>query len=133
MAVYKGREGSISIGVTPGTSLGELRSFEFTTTANLVDASRMGDQWTRDEATQNTWTGSAELWFDDADAGQNLLVVGSRVTVRFFPKGSTVAPTDIIFSGDAVISEVGHKQAHDGLVERTVSLKGYGALIQATI
>ena len=133
MATYKGREGSITIGSSPGTALGELRSFELNVSANLTDASRMGDDWTREESTQNKWTASAELFWDSADAGQNLLVVGSRVTVSFFPQGNGAGATDVVYSGTATVSEVGQKQSHDNLVERSISLTGYGELTEGTI
>lgn len=133
MGTYKGKEGSVTVGATPGTAVGELRSFEVTTTANLVDASRMGDDWTREESTQNSWSGSMEVFWDPTDTGQDLLVVGDRVTLNLFPQGNGVGATDVYLSGIATISEVGHKQSHDNLVERSVSFKGYGALTEGTI
>lgn len=133
MATYKGKNGSVTVGASPGTAVGEVRSFEVTQTANLVDSSRMGDDWTRDESTQNSWSGSLTLWWDHADAGQDLLLIGQRVTLNLFPQGNTVAATDIILSGQATISEIGHSQSHDGLVERTISFRGYGALTEGTI
>jgi hypothetical protein len=133
MATYKGKEGTITVGVSPGTALGELRSFEINTSANLVDASRMGDDWTRDESTQNSWSGSMDVFWDYEDAGQDLLTVGSRVELNLFPQGNGVGATDVVLSGQVTISEIGHKQAHDGLVERSISFKGYGALTEGVI
>ena len=133
MATHKGREGSVTIGATPGTAVGEVRSFELNISANLTDASRMGDEWAREESTQKKWSASIEMFWDLADTGQDLLIVGERVTVNLFPKGNGVGSTDTMYSGTATVSEVGHKQAHDGLIERTVSLTGYGALTESTI
>ena len=135
MATYKGREGSAHVGAAAGTavSIGELRSFELTIGTNTTDASRMGDGWTREESTQNKWTASLELFYDPADAGQIAAVaVGSRITVHLFPQGRT-AGSDVVYSGTATVTEVGHKQAHNGLVERTISLAGYGAITEATV
>ena len=134
MATYKGREGSVSVGAgAGGTPVGELRSFELTISANTTDASRMGDSWTREDSTQNKWTASLELFWDHSDTGQDLLLVGERVQVYLFPQGNSGATTDIVYSGTATVTEVGHKQAHGGLVERTVSLSGYGALTEGTM
>ena len=135
MATYKGREGSISIGTVPagGTVVGELRSFELNISTNLTDASRMGDQWTREESTQNKWTASLEVFWDKADVGQTALPIGTRVTLNLFPQGNGVDATDTMLSGLATVSEIGHKQSHDGLVERTISVTGYGALTESLI
>jgi hypothetical protein len=135
MATFKGREGSVSVGTVPagGVAVGELRSFELTISANTTDASRMGDTWTREESTQNKWSASMELFWDSADAGQDLLLIGERVTLNLFPRGNTGAATDVVYTGVATITEIGHKQAHDGLVERTISVSGYGALTEGTM
>lgn len=133
MAVYKGREGSVQLGAaaSTATAIGEVRSFELTITANTTDASVMGSAWTREEATQNKWSATVEMFWDSGDAQQNALVAGSRVNVHFFPQGKT-AGTDVVYSGSATVTEVGRKQSHDGLVERTVSLAGYGAITEGT-
>ena len=135
MAVYKGREGSVSVGTVPagGTAVGELRSFELTITANTTDASRMGDQWTRDEATQNKWSATLEMFWDSADAGQDMLLIGERVTVNLFPRGNTGATTDVVYTGIGTVTEIGNKQSHDGLIERTISVSGYGAITEGTM
>lgn len=133
MSTYKGKEGSITIGASPGTALGELRSFELTESANLVDVSRMGDDWTRDDSTQKSWSVSFDLWWDPDDAGQALIVAGDRVTLNLFPQGNGAGTDDIILSGLATISEVTQKQSHDNIVELSCSAKGYGALTKGTI
>lgn len=135
MATYKGKEGTVSIGATVGTatSVGELRSFEVETSANLVDVSRMGDAWTRDVSTQKSWRATLEMWWDHADTGQDLLVAGDLITLNLFPQGNGVALTDVYLSGQATIESVSQKQGHDTVIERTVVVKGYGALTEGTV
>ena len=134
MATYKGKEGSVSVGTVPagGVVVGELRSFDLTISANTTDASRMGDAWTREESTQNKWSASLEMFWDSADAGQDALLIGERVTLNLFPRGNTTG-SDVVYTGIATVTEIGQKQAHDGLIERTISVSGYGALTEGTM
>ena len=129
MATYKGREGSMTFGA--GLVVSELRSFELETTANLVDASRMGDAWTREDSTQNSYSGSCSCFWDPADVGQAAATVGSRVAFEMFPRGDTT--TMRVYSGTATIEAVSLKQAHDGLVEAEIKFKGYGTLVIGTV
>jgi hypothetical protein len=128
MATTKGKEGVIKIGTVV---VGEVKSFDLTETANEVDTSTMGTDWTGVDSTQNSWSASISMFWDEGDAGQELLVIGSKVALKLYPEGSTTGLVEK--SGSALITEIGQAQAHDNIVERTVKLKGDGALATAVV
>lgn len=128
MATTKGKEGSISAG---GNVVGELRSFELTETANEVDTSTMGSDWTGVDSTQKSWKVSATMFWDAADTGQTALAVGDKVAVLLYPAGSTTGLTER--SGTALVASVGTAQSHDGIIERTIEMTGDGALTNDTV
>lgn len=128
MTTHKGKEGVVKIGTSV---IGELRSFEVTETANEVDTSTMGSAWTGVDSTQTSWKASATMFWDPVDAGQIPLVVGSKVTVNFYPQGEGTGL--VLQSGSALITSIGRPQAHDNIIERTVEMTGDGALTTTTV
>lgn len=127
MSTFKGREGSVRFA---GNLVGEVTSFDCTISAAMTDSTRMGDYWTKDEAVHQSWEGSLDCFWDPADTGQLAAevgtdIVGSRIAVILYPKGSANASSTI--AGTVTITEIGVKQAHDGLVARSIKYKGYGA------
>lgn len=133
MTTFKGKDGTMSVGATVGTALavGELRSFEIETKSASTEATRMGQDWEVHVPTIKSWSGSAEVWWDHADTGQDALVVGAVVHLNMFPAGNGAPVTDVYLHGDAIIESVSQKQSHDGLVERSVTFKGTGNLVEA--
>lgn len=124
MPVTKGKEGTIQVGATATALVGELRSWEITETANEVDVSRMGDDWTRVDSTQLSWKGSLECFYDSTDAdGQESLEVGEYATITVFPAGSGGN-----WTGQALITEATVKAAHDNIIEKSISFTGNGTL-----
>ena len=124
MPVTKGKEGVIQVGVTPTALVAELRSWEITESANEVDVSRMGDNWTRVDSTQLSWKGSLECFYDATDAdGQKALKVGEYASITVFPAG-----TGGNWTGQALITEATVKSAHDGIIEKSISFTGNGTL-----
>lgn len=123
MATYKGKDGIFRIA---GVIVGECRSFEITESANEVDTSRMGTDWTSVTSTQLSWKASAETWWDPTDAGQGGLVIGSVIAVEFYPRG--VGSSLNRYTGNALITNISRPQSFDGIVEATVEMTGTGAL-----
>ena len=128
MSTHKGKEGVVKIG---SDALIELRSFEVTITANEVDTSTMGSDWTGVDATQNSWSVSANAFFDPADPAIVALVAGTKVAVELYPLGDTTGV--IIQSGNALVTSVGRPQAHDNVIEYNFELTGDGTLTTATV
>lgn len=128
MATYKGKEGSVKIGAD---TIIELRSFEVTVTANEVDTSIMGSDWTGVDSTQSSWKASANGFYDPDDPAVVALAAGAKVAVEFFPLGETTGL--VVQSGIALVTSVGRPQSHDNIIEFNFELTGDGALTTDTV
>jgi hypothetical protein len=127
MATRKGKEGVVKIGTT---IVGEVKSFEIETTANEVDVSTLGSAWTKTNSTQNSWSGTMEMFYDNTDAGQIAIAVGSLVTLNLYYEGSTAGLK--YDTGSALITSISRSQSFDGMVNQTVAFTGNGTLTTAT-
>lgn len=128
MATHKGKEGVVKVGTNV---VGEVKSFEIEITANEVDTSTLGSAWTGTDSTQNSWSGTMEMFYDPADTGQGGVTVGTKVTLALYYEGnSTGLDYD---TGSALITSVSRSQSFDGMVNQTVSFTGDGALTTSTV
>ena len=127
MATHTGSEGTIKVGTTV---VGELRSYTLDQTADTIEDSSMGDTTRTYKAGLKAWSGSASLFFDETDAGQLLLVLGTSVAIKVYPEGSSTG--DKYYSGDAFITGSNISASFDGMVEAEVTFTGTGALALAT-
>lgn len=121
MATIRGCFGKMLAGGTP-TAVGELRSWEYTESAERIDASVMGDctkkfvagaketivRWT-------TWWNLGAGTVPAQDAGQALLTVGSDVALLLHPNGTLAGKPEL--SGTVTITSVGGRAEVDGIVE----------------
>jgi hypothetical protein len=128
MATKKGKEGIVKVG---SDVVGEVKSFELTVTANEVDTSTLGTDWTGTDSTQKSWSGTIEMFYDPDDAGQDGVAVGEKVTLSLYYEGDT---TGLNFdSGSALVTSIARSQSFDGMVEQTFSFTGDGALTTAVV
>ena len=86
MATHTGSEGLIKVS---STTVGELRSYTLEQTSDTIEDSSMGDASRTYKTGLKGFSGSASLFFDEADAGQLLLVVGGEIAIKVFPEGET--------------------------------------------
>ncbi len=86
MATHTGSEGTIKIG---STVLGELRSYTLEQTSDTIEDTSLGDSVRTYKTGLKASSGSASVFFDEADAGQILCTVGSAITLNVFPEGNT--------------------------------------------
>lgn len=128
MAVTKGKDGEIS---AEGSFIGELRSFSLTETSNEVDTSTMGTDWTGVDSTQNSWSGSLDMFWDPIDVGQAEVTVGSKIDVVFYPAGNSTGKQSK--TGSALVTSIESSQGHDNLVTATVSFTGDGVLTTGVV
>lgn len=128
MANFKGKDGTVRAG---GQVVGEVKSWDITETANEVDASKMGSDWTSVQSTQLSWAGSLSLFWDPADTGQLQMGIGTLVTLDLYPRGNTA--TLQRYTGQALITSVGRPQAFNGLVELNVEFTGNGTLTKTVV
>jgi len=125
--VHTGSEGTIKVG---SDVVGELRSYSLETTGATIETSNMGTVARTYKAGLTAWSGTASLFWDELDAGQTALAVGSIITLNVYPEGSTAG--DKYYTGSAVVTAKSISASFDGLVESSISFTGTGALTLST-
>lgn len=129
MATHIGRDGKIKVG---SNAVAEVRSFSIEETGDTVEDTVMTDTARTYLATLTSFTGSADVFWDETDSsGQGALTVGSSVTINFYPEGDQSG--DTYYSGSAIVTGVSRSSSFDGMVEASISLQGSGALTASTV
>jgi len=127
MATHTGSEGTIKVSTTV---VGELRSYTLEQTADTIEDTSMGDSTRTYKSALKGWSGSASLFFDEADAGQLLLVLGTSIALKVYPEGASSG--DKYYYGDAIITGSNISASFDGMVEAEVTFTGTGTLTLGT-
>ena len=127
MATHTGSEGTIKIG---STVLGELRSYTLEQTSDTIEDTSMGDSVRTYKAGLKASSGSASVFFDEADAGQLLCTVGSSITLNLFPEGNQAG--DKSYAVDAIVTGYNVSASFDGMVEAEITFQGTGAVTIGT-
>ena len=127
MATHTGSEGTIKVGTTV---VGELRSYSLEQTADTIEDTSMGDTSRTYKSALKGWSGSASLFFDEADAGQLLLVLGTSIALKVYPEGASSG--DKYYYGQAIITGSNISASFDGMVEAEVTFTGTGAITLGT-
>ena len=127
MAVHHGKEGEVVVG---GSAVGELVSFTLETTGDVVESTKMADAAKTFIAGRTSFSGSLEMHFDEADSVQTQLTAGASITFKLLPEGSSTG--DRKFEGESVITGMSVSQPLDGIVSRSVTFQGTGALTIGT-
>ena len=128
MATHTGSEGLIKIGTD---TLGELRSYSLETTGDTIEDTSMGDSARTYKSGLTAWSGTASLYFDEADTAQTALTVGSSITIKVYFEGQ--ASGDKFYEGSAIVTGKSVSASFDGLVESEISFTGTGALSLSTV
>ena len=123
MATKLGRDGLIRIS---STTIGELRNYALTHTSDTVEDSVLGDTYRTRLASMKTWSASGDLYWDEGDAGQLLITIGSSVTLNLYPEGASTG--DVYYSGAAIVTQFNVSASFDGIVEGQISFEGNGVL-----
>lgn len=127
MATHTGSEGTLKVGAN---TIGEIRSFSISESANTLEDTSMGDAARTYKPSLTTFTGSVDVFWDELDAGQVALVVGSSVTFSAYPEGATAG--DKYYTGTAIVTGLTINSSFDGMVEASITLQGTGALSLST-
>ena len=124
MATHAGSEGKVFIG---SSQVAEIKSWSLEVSSDTVDASIIGTQWRKNQATIKSWSGSFDGFWDETDTnGQGAISAGGTVTLNLYPEGDDSG--DSYWSGDAIITSISYNASFDGLVEASFSFTGTGAL-----
>ena len=128
MATFSGSAGVVKAG---GNAIGEIRSFSVDHTGDTVEDTAMGDTTRSYKATLNTFTASIDALFDDTDTAQTAMTIGSSLAFLFQPEGSGNGAFQL--SGSGIVTGISQTQSFDGLVERSFTVQGTGALTIGTV
>lgn len=129
MATHAGSEGKVFIGTN---QVAEVKSWSMEVTSDTVDASIIGTQWRKNQATIKGWSGSFDAFWDETDTtGQGALSAGATVTLNLYPEGNASGAK--YWSGDIIITSISYNAAFDGIVEASFSFTGTGALSTPTV
>ena len=128
MATFSGSAGVVKAG---GDAIGEIRSFTVDQTGDTVEDTAMGDAARSYKATLNTFTASVDALFDDTDTAQTAMTIGASLAFLFQPEGSGSGAYQL--SGTGLITGISQTQSFDGLVERSFTVQGTGALTIGTV
>jgi len=127
MATHTGSEGTMKVGAN---TVGELRSYTLDQTADTIEDTSMGDSTRTYKAGLKAWSGSASLFFDETDTGQDALIIGTSVAIKVYPEGASSG--DTYYYGDAIITGKNISASFDGMVEAEVTFTGTGTLTEGT-
>ena len=127
MSVHRGKEGEVVVG---GSAVGELVSFTLETTGDVVESTKMADAAKTFVAGRTSFSGTLEMHFDEADSVQTQLTAGASITFKLLPEGGSTG--DRKFEGESVITGMSVSQPLDGIVARSVTFQGTGALTIGT-
>ena len=127
MATFKGADGVVKAG---GNAIAEIRSFSVEQTADTIEDTKMGDTARTYKSSLTSFTASIDALFDDTDTAQTAMTIGSELAFLFQPEGDTTG--DYQLSGTGIVTGISQSQAYDGLVERSFTVQGTGALTIGT-
>lgn len=129
MATHKGSEGTVHVGTN---AIAEIKSYSLDETADTIEDTSMGDAARTYIASLTTFSGSIDVFWDETDTnGQVALAVGSSVTLKWYPEGSSSG--DTYYSGTALVTGKNISASFDGMVEASISVQGTGAITTATV
>ena len=128
MATHHGKEGVVTAG---GTAIGELTGFTIETTGDVVEDTQLSDSEKSFLAGRTSFSGTLEMHYDEADAQQETLTAGSSISFVLLPEGNDSG--DQSFTGTGIVTGMSINNAMDGIVSRSVTFQGTGALTKGTV
>lgn len=129
MAVHKGSEGLVKIGVN---TVAEVKSYSIEESGDTVETTSLGDTARTYLPSLTTFSGTIECHWDETDStGQGALTIGAQVTLNLYPEGDDSG--DSYYSGDVIVTGVSRSAAMDDIVAATYSFQGNGALTLTTV
>ena len=128
MATHHGKEGVVTAG---GTGIGELTGFTLETTGDVVEDTALTDATKSFVAGRTSFSGTLEMHFDETDSPQTSLTAGSSIAFILLPEGNTTG--DQSFTGTGIVTGMSVNNAMDGIISRSVTFQGTGALTRGTV
>jgi len=128
MATHHGKEGVVKTG---SDVTGEVTAFTIETTGDVVEDTSLSDSAKTFVAGRTSFSGSVEAHFDETDTSQEAMVVGTSLVFTLLPEGNTSG--DASYTGSGIITGMSISNTLDGVVSRSVTFQGTGALTVGTV
>lgn len=128
MATFAGKDGIVKIG---SNAVGEIRSYSIEQTMDTIEDSSMGDTDRTYVSSLKSFSGSMDVYFDEADTGQLDFQVGDAGSISVLMEGDTAG--DHSLSGAILVTGRTLTASFDGLVEASITFQGTGALTEGTV
>ena len=128
MATHHGKEGLVTVG---GTAVGEVTGFTLETTADVVEDTALTDATKSFITGRTSFSGSLDMNYDESDAPQETLVVGSEISFVLLPEGNSAG--DQSFTGTGIVTGMSITNGMDAIVSRNVTFQGTGSLSKSTV
>jgi predicted secreted protein len=128
MATHHGKEGVVT---SAGTAIDGVTGSTLDTTHDTVEDTQLNSTTKSFLAGRGTFTGSIDMNYDETDTPQTTLLTGTTLAFVFLPEGNTTG--DESFSGSGIVTGMSISVPLDGVVTRTVSFQGTGALTIGTV
>jgi predicted secreted protein len=130
MANHTGSEGVVKIGAN---TVAEVRSYSISETADTIEDTSMGDSARTYKSVLKSFSGSMDVFWDEADSAQIAMVVGAQVTLALYPEGASSGVSEKYLTGDVIITGKTINGSFDGMVESSITFQGTGALTLSTL
>jgi hypothetical protein len=128
MATHHGKEGVVKTG---SNVTGEVTAFTLETTGDVVEDTSLSDSAKTFIAGRTSFSGSIEAHFDETDTSQEAMVVGTELAFTLLPEGSTAG--DASYTGQGIVTGMSISNTMDGIVSRSITFQGTGALAVGTV
>jgi predicted secreted protein len=134
MAILTGNDGKVRVGTA---DLAAVRSFSIEQTADTIETSVMGTDVRTYVKGMSSWSGSADIYFDEAEANTLKDTLNVCSSAHAVGGGSTAVKLvladgggdDKWFSGNVIITGFTVNSTMDGLVEASISFQGTGPIV----
>ena len=128
MATHHGKEGVVKTGANV---TGEVTAFTLETTADVVEDTALSDSAKTFLAGRTSFSGTIECNWDETDTSQEECTVGSSLTFTLLPEGN--ASGDASYSGTGIVTGMSISNTLDGVITRSITFQGSGALTVSTV
>jgi len=128
MATHHGKEGVVTVG---GTAMGEVTSFTLETTGDVVEDTALSDGTKSFVAGRTSFSGTIEMHFDETDSQQETLIAGSSIAFVLLPEGNDSG--DASYTGTGIVTGMSISNPLDGVITRSITFQGTGALTESTV
>ena len=125
---HTGKDGVVKV---DGVVIAEVRSFSVEETGDTIENTVMTSSFRTFKPTLTSFTGSADVYWNETDAGQTSITINDEVAVTFFPEGDTAG--DTYYSGNCIVTGISRSSSFDGMVEASITFQGITALTSTVV